>query len=220
MICAYANFKVKETHYAWDKAENFILQEDPSMNLPILLDDKGQVQCRSNAVLFHLAQIFGLNGVDADQQTQIEMLLFDCNDLRNLFMDQTMWSRKVTQTVKEFEAKCKGDGYWVAANSFFNKQDKWLQLHGCDFFVADTPKACDFCIWEMLDVHEAFAADCGKPSPLYRRPHLSSFFHRFRDLPKLQEYFASAEYRLPTLIPRFTFWSGYGSKPAADAPRG
>eukprot|EP00929_Paragymnodinium_shiwhaense_P098544 TRINITY_DN60012_c0_g1_i1.p1 TRINITY_DN60012_c0_g1~~TRINITY_DN60012_c0_g1_i1.p1 ORF type:complete len:242 (-),score=54.78 TRINITY_DN60012_c0_g1_i1:899-1624(-) len=225
MMCAYAGLDVKEKRYGWGDAGVWFGTDKPQIsagnplaNLPYFKDGDRCVT-QSNAVLKYIARKAGVAGSTESEITDIDMLLCDSYDLRDVFVNNIAYRYKgVTRTVTEYE-KVKPTYLTEKAKPYFDKYDAWLKVRGADFFAGASPTVADFHIWELIDQHEIFAKDIGQPSLLESMPLLKAFYARFRALDKLTGYFASDAYTLPCNVPEFTFWSGAGSSIAPDAPK-
>ena len=95
----------------------------------------------------------------------------------------------------------------LLASGPFAKYEASLKLSQTPYFCGDAPCACDFAIWEMLDVYTKVAADLSAPPPLAELPLCAAFHQRIRELPQLAGYFDSPAYRLPCNSPALTHWN-------------
>lgn len=223
MMLSYAGLEFTEVTYTGATAGDWfgthkpqLLEKNPLMTLPYLKDGD-KIVTQSNSVLLYIARKAGLAGSGADDQSKIEMLLGDCYDLRDSLVNSVYWYKNIVRNVDEWNAL--KPAYFDKVAPYFNKYEAWLKLNGTSFFVGESPTAPDFHIWEMLDQHEALAADFGKESPLASRPLLKAFYDKFRALPQLEGYFAGATYKLPANVPGMAFWTGAGSAIPDEAPK-
>mmetsp|Transcript_74154 Transcript_74154/g.143518 ORF Transcript_74154/g.143518 Transcript_74154/m.143518 type:complete len:326 (+) Transcript_74154:55-1032(+) len=223
MIAAYSKLKINETRYGWGDAGKWFGEIKPEfakdnvlVTLPILKDGNRTVTM-SNSVILYLARRARLSGPPAARD-DIQALLCDVYDMRDVLVQLCYWYKGVCRTVKEFNEQ-KGKYFETKAKPFYDKYEGWLTKRESNFFIGSKATAPDFHIWEMLDQHEMLAKDVGADSPLTDKPKLKAFYDRFRALPQLKDYFESDAYKLPCNVPEYTFWSGAGSSPAADAPQ-
>ena len=94
----------------------------------------------------------------------------------------------------------------LLASGPFAKYEASLAHSQSPFFCGGTPCACDFAIWEMLDVYTKAASDLAQPLPMAELPLCAAFHTRLRALPPLQSYFESDAYKLPCNSPGYTHW--------------
>lgn len=202
MLLTYAGAKYTSTVYAvhpkegggWDTTEWFsvkpeLVKKNPFMNLPYVIDETNDiVLTQSNPCLHYLARKFSLMGQDDKEISQVEQVVAQAFDLRNDAVD--LWYTKTAEQVKEKMEK----NYY---GNHYNKFENWLSLHDSKFTVGDRITAGDFALWEMLDAHEILAKNLDLPSPLEKYPKLSAYYKAVREVPELQPYFESDEYKLP-----------------------
>jgi glutathione S-transferase len=223
MMLSYGGVEFKDTRYSWDgKGEWFgtdkpkLAEKNSLINLPYVVDGE-KVVTQSNAVLNYIARKSRVTGAPY-QRTDIDMMLCDCYDLRDTFVNRMYWYKNLVRNVKEFD-DMKKEYIEKQAGPFYAKYEAWLSSKNSDFMCGKRPTVCDFHVWEILDQHEMFAKDLGQDSPLGDKPKLKEYYERFRELDKLKGYFESDAYKLPCNVPAMSFWSGPGSKPPADAPK-
>lgn len=222
MMMSYAGAEYTEERYTAETMDNWFgkdkpqcQESNPLANLPFLVDGDKKIT-QSNAVMLYLARKLDLAGTGA-QVSDCEMVLLDCYDLRDHFVQMVYWYKGVCRDLGEYEAS-KGTYFKDKLDPFLKKYEAWLNVKGTDFFAGTKPTAADFAVFEMIDQHCDLAADWGQTSVLEQYPKIQAFKDRFRALPELQKYFDSEAYKLPCNVPQMTFWSGRGSSPADGAP--
>ena len=204
MLLHYANitfrdetFEVhKKQDQTWDRSAWFgsrkpeLKKMQPLINLPYLIDHSNSlVLSQTNAILMYLARLSGLDGRNDIEAGQIDMVLAQTMDLRNIVTNMAYGSQgdvfrenltKHLQTVGE-------NSYGKLAAFLGNSQ----------YFVGDRVTVADFHAWEMIDQHELMAAKYGFASPMAAFPAMAAFHQRMRDLPELASYFESSSSTLP-----------------------
>jgi len=194
MMLAYAGQtyenKMFETGEEWFAGRKpAVLEMDPLANLPYVIDGNTCVT-QSTACMVYLAEKLGLYGGIKDLE-----LLSEVYDLRNSVIDLVYPFKKVTRTKEEFDASTEPQCSKVAPK-FYAKLEASI-INDTKFLLKDTPCACDFHCWEMLDQHELIAKEFGHESPLKAFPKLTKYYAAFKALPQLQAYFASDLAKLP-----------------------
>jgi|EP00908_Phaeocystis_cordata_P005904 glutathione S-transferase len=200
----------KETEdSSWFEVKKPELQKKNALaNLPYLeVDDGSLVVCESNVCLMYLQNSLGL-GPETDVgrlQSYALLSMYMCtrNDMVNRAYFEDVLSPPPCPTREAFDESMKA----LLASGPFSKYESCLKLSGTPFFCGDTPCACDFAIWEMLDQYTKVASDLGEPPPLARVPLCAAFHQRLRALPELASYFESPAYALPCNSPALTHWN-------------
>ncbi|EOD29475.1 hypothetical protein EMIHUDRAFT_233986 [Emiliania huxleyi CCMP1516] len=177
-------------------------------NLPYLeVDDGSLVVCESNVCLMYLQDSLGLGPKSEAAKLQsyalLSMYMCTRNDMVNRAYFEDVLSPPPCPTREAFDASMKD----LLASGPFSKYEASLELSGTPFFAGETPCACDFAIWEMLDQYTKLAADLAEPPPLANLPLCAAFHRRLRELPQLASYFASPAYALPCNSPALTHWN-------------
>jgi len=197
MLCAYAGihyenklYELKGTPGNWDASEwandkKVYAEKNPLINLPYLVDGD-TIVCQSMAVLTYLGRKSNLNGKNNDEVTLNEQILGEVVDIRNAASDIFYRSNV---NIEEFLTK--------TAPSNWDKIEAWLALHKTLFVSSNEPATADFCLWETLDHHEAFAKSEGKSGFVDSRPHLKEFYEQFKKLHGIVEYLNSELAHLP-----------------------
>jgi glutathione S-transferase len=179
----------------WDTSEWFsvkpaLVEKNPFMNLPYVTDEgnNGLVLTQSNPCLTYLGRKFHLLGKDDLELAYVEQVIAQAFDLRNDAVQ--LWYNKSADENRQKMV----DHYY---QNHYKKFEGWLNLQGTKFTVGDSLTAGDFPLWEMLDAHELLAKNLSLPSPLESYPKLKEFHKNIREIPQLQAYFESDEYKLP-----------------------
>lgn len=211
MLCSYTNLDFEDIQFnlrkrsngSWEasdwlkKTKPGLLEKNPFSNLPYLINHtSGEYITTSNAILMYLGRLTGLNGSSWEEETANEQILFVLHDLRIALTNLVYGEKEAT---KDEEA------YHKSLHNFFANElparytqlEEWLKLHGNSFLAGQQPCTCDFPAWELLDQHEAMAAEYQKASPLAQYPLLGEYYLRFRELTELGMYFDSADAKLP-----------------------
>eukprot|EP01051_Picozoa_sp_SAG22_P004194 SAG22_NODE_219_length_14877_cov_14.334619_5_plen_175_part_00 len=157
------------------------------MNLPYVIDGD-LVVAQTNACFAHLGRVLGLYGSSYAETIAVEQNLCQAMDLRN-------------DAIGKFYGGF-GDGGVAAhmsgaVDTHYGKFELVLTQNGKPFLVADTPTACDFHVFEMIDQHELLASSSSLPSPLAKYPKLTKYYADFKALPTLAGYFSGELNKLP-----------------------
>jgi len=207
MMCAYSGADHEVVSYSapepwFGKKKPELLKKNPLANLPYLEMPDGTVVCESNACFAHLADHLGLVPTSAAAKIRDAELLNLCmctrNDMTNRCYDK---------------AKCPDRAAFDASmatlfeGSIFGKYEATLVASGTPFFCGDSPCACDFHIFEMMDQFTKLGADLKLSPPLAKLPLCAAFHERFKALPSLAAYFASDIYKAPVNAPNMANWS-------------
>ena len=126
---------------------------------------------------------FNLNGNGEAEQMKNSQCLCQVMDMRNGAVQLFYLSPE--------EFNVKKDAYVQRVTGHFVKFEEWLKHNKTDYLSANEPRTADFHLFEMLDQHEKFAKDIGKPSFLDQYTHLKQFYERFAALPAIKKYLAS-----------------------------
>ena len=185
--CEYTD-KMFDTGESWFKDRKpAVLEKNALANLPYIIDGDCTVT-QSTACMVYLAEKIGVYGGIKDLE-----MLSEVYDLRNSLMELVYPFKKVNRDEKEFNVSTEAQCAKVAPK-FYAKFEAVLKKK---FLIADTPCACDFHAWEMIDQHELLAAKYAQTSPLSEFPKLKVYYETFKALPQLQAYFESDKYKLP-----------------------
>ena len=185
-----------------------LLEKNALANLPYLeMAAEGLVVCESNVCLMYLQDSLGLSPKTdvAKLQSYALLSMYMCtrNDLVNRAYFEDVLTPPPCPTREAFDESMKA----LLAAGPFAKYEASLGMSQTPFFCGDTPCACDFAIWEMLDQHTKLASDLCQPPPLAELPLCAAFHQRLRKLPQLASYFDSPAYRLPCNSPALTHWN-------------
>jgi len=175
-----------------DKPE--LQKKNALVNLPYVVDG-AVVVSQTNAVFEYLGDRYGLTGRTMEEKRLQMQALAEIYDLRNSILELVYYFKEKCRTDGEFKAKMRqhlSEGHKAA----YNKLEAWFKQNGGAFSCGNNIGVADFHIFEMLDQHEIYAAKMGCPTTLKACPALSAFYDRFKQLPKLQKYFASPAYKL------------------------
>ena len=199
-------------------------QKNPYANLPWLEHD-GQFVTQSNAVIMYIGRLANLNGDSESEISKNEQVLFQIYDLRYAAL---MLAYGPPEAADGTRAE---DSYFGnIMPSFFHtdgrlnvhltKLESWLKFNGTSYFSADRPLTADFHVFEVLDLHEGWAAHLKKGSLLENYPLLKDFYERMLALDGLKSYFASDASKWTYHSPRaLTFpgnINGYGPDRVLD----
>eukprot|EP00668_Euglena_longa_P006107 GGOE01007233.1.p1 GENE.GGOE01007233.1~~GGOE01007233.1.p1 ORF type:complete len:324 (-),score=79.92 GGOE01007233.1:469-1317(-) len=202
MILAYGGVGYEERRHDVDswfvQTKPELSKSNPLANLPYVKEGDCCI-VQSNAILLFLGAKLGLdpaNILDPRAITNVQVLN-ESTDLRLSLAFISYPHRKVARTQEEFEAS-RTEQLTQKVPQVYTKLEAHLGQRNTAFFSADTPLSADFHVWEALDLHEALARSAGAESPLAQYPRLQTFYSTFRELPRLEKYFASDAYRLPT----------------------
>eukprot|EP01061_Rhynchopus_euleeides_P025228 TRINITY_DN4071_c0_g1_i1.p1 TRINITY_DN4071_c0_g1~~TRINITY_DN4071_c0_g1_i1.p1 ORF type:complete len:239 (+),score=91.14 TRINITY_DN4071_c0_g1_i1:103-819(+) len=207
MLLAYAGADFVDTRYAgsgpdanrdmWFKQRKPALaQKNPLVGLPYVVDGDVVVS-QSNACLLYLGRKFNLAGSTPAEVLLCEQVLAEVFDLRNAAVGVTYPSDFSPEGCDRQLFLDNLRRHFASAAAIFDKLEAHMAFVGKRFSCADTPLACDFPLWEMLDQHERMRGVNGEASPLATRPCLARMYKDFRELPQLQKYFDSDAYALP-----------------------
>uniref|UniRef100_A0A7S1MYS2 glutathione transferase n=1 Tax=Hemiselmis andersenii TaxID=464988 RepID=A0A7S1MYS2_HEMAN len=153
---------------------------NPLINLPYLIDGNVLIT-QSQPVYLYLARKCKMAGSTPDEEIKVEQTLAQVYDLRNALIDLVYGS------LEDFEAKW--ESYLDSrAQSHFAKLEAWLEVMGTPFLAGDKPTVADFHCWEMVDVHDIFAKEKGKPSVLTKYPKLAKIHSAIKALPELASF--------------------------------
>ena len=195
MMLEYTGASYEQTVYTdgdpWFKVKKPELKAKNALaNLPYLEMPDGTVVCESNACYAHLASYLGLVPTSADMAIKNDELLSLAKCTRD-----DMTNRCYNKRWLPDRAAFDGAMTKLLGGGPFDKYEGSLKLSGTPFFCGAGPCACDFHIFEMMDQYLKLANDLNVPSPLASLPLCSAFYERFKALPTLQAYFASADHK-------------------------
>eukprot|EP00667_Euglena_gracilis_P016141 EG_transcript_16850 len=201
MLLEYSGAVYEDRHH---DADSWFGQTKPELaksnalaNLPYLTEGDRCI-AQSNALLLYLGVKLGLDPdslLDPKAVTNMQVLN-ESIDVRRSLVAIAYPGLRVSRTQEEYEAN-RVEQLTQRLPQAYAKLEGHLSQTGTPFFSADTPLSADFHLWETLDHHEALARVAGVESPLMAFPKLQAFYGTFRQLPQLENYFASETSRLP-----------------------
>eukprot|EP00747_Dinoflagellata_sp_TGD_P214599 gnl/TRDRNA2_/TRDRNA2_87437_c0_seq1.p1 gnl/TRDRNA2_/TRDRNA2_87437_c0~~gnl/TRDRNA2_/TRDRNA2_87437_c0_seq1.p1 ORF type:complete len:238 (+),score=36.23 gnl/TRDRNA2_/TRDRNA2_87437_c0_seq1:115-828(+) len=205
MLCEYAGadytaatYEVTGSPGHWDLTSWFNLKpplqaKNALMNLPHVVD--GEVTITQTVVcLSYLGRKYGLMGRTDEEALKVLQIICEAQDLRNKAVRLFYSSPSLFDTQK-------GPHLADDVPASYKKFEAWLMQEGTIYTVGDTPTAGDFHLWEMIDQHELFAKDLGRPSPVQQFPKLLALYNALKAEKKLEKYFAGPLYALPVNNP-------------------
>lgn len=177
------------SEYFGAKADYIKSFKQPLWNLPFCIDRANErVICQTNAVFAHLGRSCGMFGDDEISTSEIEELLCEVYDLRNVMTD--------------FAYRADGGGspasFLAAAKKHMVKFESWFEIQADKqeskakivHLVNGKFSAPDFHLYEILDQFEAFAVENGED--LYSNfKRMKEFKEGFASLPENQLYLNS-----------------------------
>uniref|UniRef100_A0A7S0YJZ5 glutathione transferase n=1 Tax=Hemiselmis tepida TaxID=464990 RepID=A0A7S0YJZ5_9CRYP len=155
---------------------------NPLMNLPYLIDGN-ILMTQSQPIYLYLADKCDMAGKTPEEKINVQQTLAQVYDLRNALIDI------VYGPLADFESKW--ESYLDSrAQSHFAKLEAWLETTGTPFLAGPKPTVADFHCWEMVDIHDLFAKEKGKPSVLSKCPKLAAIHAAIKALPELAPYWS------------------------------
>uniref|UniRef100_A0A7S2TWS8 glutathione transferase n=1 Tax=Lotharella oceanica TaxID=641309 RepID=A0A7S2TWS8_9EUKA len=198
MALTYANIPFEDKQYeleekegggydasAWFKGDKpELAKQNPLINLPYIVHD-GKVWTQTNCCLMYVAKLAGLDGGDP---LACEQLLCQVMDLRNDAVKIFYASDPAPLVQRHLEK---------SVPSHMTKFENWLKLHKTTYLHGESPSVSDMHLWEMIDVHEAFAKHHKVKSFIADAPGLQKLYKTLRADPKLKAYFDGSYKTLP-----------------------
>merc|ERR1740129_2281395 len=182
----------------WDKHKRELQETHPFVQLPYVVNHAtGEVVSQFNAVYLYLGRALGLGGSSREERLANEQVLFHLHlmwmELRDLVYPGQR-SRGVDEVAC---ANSLAEYLQDVLPEHFKKLEAWLRLRGSPYLAGRRPCTADFHAWELMDQLKGMARACGFSEPDAEFELLRAFYERFRSLPGLQAYFASADFALP-----------------------
>lgn len=184
-ILAYAGEDFEDKRYTIGPAPEYS-REDwfsvkftlglPFPNLPYYIDDKVKLT-ETNAIFRYLGRKHNLYGDDDVAKAHCDLVLEMAMGFRN-----------------DFVKLCYGPGFEENKKAFLESAPKKLAafedfLGAKTYFAGEKLTVADFHMFEMIDVHNMFAA-----SLLEKCPKLKAFHQRFRDIPAIKNHMESKQF--------------------------
>lgn len=175
--------------------------EQPLWNLPFCVDRREKrVVCQTNAIFAHLGRTYGMYGDNAIASSEIEQLLSEVYDLRNVMVGYAYGGDSVAAS-----------SVLEGAKKHLKKLESWLEIQAKKMSAKEETResACkqtkiqvvhlvdgkfsapDFHLYEMLDQFEAFAVAAGEDLYGTNLKRIKDFKEGFAALPENQFYLNS-----------------------------
>lgn len=204
----------------WSDGDKIKLKKINSLiNLPYiqLLDSNKEniLITQSNACLSYLGRKFNMFGSSDIEKIQIEQLLLESNDLRNVI---TTFAYTHFQN-EELELRAAKDVFNRAFqhdnSGKMQKFELWLNINKSNFLTKNISSA-DFNLFDVLDFYieflkyYKFSEEKGGKNLFDQLgfPNLGKFYQNFITLPNMQKYLNSELYKLPYTNKSANFGSG------------
>ena len=209
---------------SWHDNDKIDLKKKNSLiNLPYLKyvkDNKEFIISHSNTCLTFLGKEFGMFGETQEEELECEQLLQETVDLRSIITrfaythfnsqdEELSAAKEVYQTAfeKSNSGKLQKFEHWLSS-----KDKSKTKL----FLVGDKISSPDFNLFDTLELYHKFLlyynfvenANNKNVFTILDFPLVSNFFYNFKELPKMQKYFASKLYKLPFTNKGAKFGSG------------
>ncbi len=209
---------------SWHDNDKIDLKKKNSLiNLPYLKyfkDDKEFIISHSNTCLTFLGKEFGMFGETQEEEIECEQLLQETVDLRSI-VTRFAYTHFNSKDEELLAAKEVYNTAFENSNSGkLQKFEHWLSSKDKSktklFLVGNKISSPDFNLFDTLDLYCEFLlyynfvenADNNNVFALLEYPLISDFFNNFKQLPKMQKYFASELYKLPFTNKGAKFGSG------------
>ena len=209
---------------SWHDNDKIDLKKKNSLiNLPYLKyfkDDKEFIISHSNTCLTFLGKEFGMFGETQEEELECEQLLQETVDLRSI-VTRFAYTHFNSKDEELLAAKEVYNTAFENSNSGkLQKFEHWLSSKDKSksklFLVGNKISSPDFNLFDTLDLYCEFLlyynfvenADKNNVFALLKYPLISDFFNNFKQLPKMQKYFASELYKLPFTNKGAKFGSG------------
>ncbi len=209
---------------SWHDNDKIDLKKKNSLiNLPYLKyfkDDKEFIISHSNTCLTFLGKEFGMFGETQEEEIECEQLLQETVDLRSI-VTRFAYTHFNSKDEELLAAKEVYNTAFENSNSGkLQKFEHWLSSKDKSktklFLVGNKISSPDFNFFDTLDLYCEFLlyynfvenADNNNVFALLEYPLISDFFNNFKQLPKMQKYFASELYKLPFTNKGAKFGSG------------
>ncbi|KAG5185264.1 glutathione S-transferase [Tribonema minus] len=182
-LLTYCNVKFTEKVYTempqWQKDEHALGLPFP--NLPYFIDSRSGLKLtQSNAILQHVGRSHGLVGKTPEQMAEVEVLV-------NLAFDMLMILSRVIIAPPDKYPRLYAEFAKNTVPAWLDQLETYL---GTKEWLVGTLSTADFVIYDRLSVLNRYLPGC-----VDARAVLKAYAERFRTLPRVCDYLASAAHR-------------------------